>query len=201
MSEHYYTEKPASGIREKEFTETIRNKTLSFVSVSGVFAFGSRIDKVSRLLLENFIPSGKSCLDIGCGYGAIGLFCKALHPQIVLTMTDINERAVAYAVKNAERNKLYAKVLKSDLYDELNDCLFWDIVTNPPISAGKSVVTRLIQEAKSHLHPGGALWLTAFHNKGGSTYKKIMNESFGNVEDVTKKGGMRVYKSILHSSI
>jgi len=198
MSEHYYTEKPVSDIRENEFTETIGSKTLSFVSVSGVFAFGNRIDKVSRLLIENFAPSGKSCLDIGCGYGAIGLFCKALHPQIVLTMTDINERAVAYAAKNAEKNNIYAKVLKSNLYDELKDCLFWDIVSNPPISAGKNVVTRLIQEAKSHLHPGGALWLAAFHNKGGSTFKQIMNESFGNVEDVVKKGGIRVYKSIVY---
>lgn len=198
MNEHYYTEKPVSDIRENEFTETIGSKTLSFISVSGVFAFGSRIDKVSRLLIENFAPSGKSCLDIGCGYGAIGLFCKALHPQILLTMTDINERAVAYAAKNAERNNIYAKVIKSDLYEELKDSLFWDIVTNPPISAGKSVVTRLIQEAKSHLYPGGALWLAAFHNKGGSTFKKIMEETFGNTEDVVKKGGIRVYKSIAH---
>jgi 16S rRNA G1207 methylase RsmC len=196
MSEHYYTEKPASVIKEKEFSETIKRKTLSFVSVSGVFAFGDRIDKVSRLLIENFIPSGKSFLDVGCGYGAIGLFCKALHPQLFVTMTDINERAIAYSTKNAERNNFYVKVLKSDLYAELKDDLFWDIVTNPPISAGKDVVTRLIQESKAHLHPGGALWLAAFHNKGGSTFKKIMEECFGNAEDVVKKGGIRVYKSI-----
>lgn len=196
MNEHYYTEKPVSMIKEKTFTETIRNKTLSLIAVSGVFAFDYRLDKVSSLLIENFIPSGKSLLDVGCGYGAIGLFCKALHPQVLVTMADINERAVTYTENNAERNNLYVKVLKSDLYDEFKDNLFWDIVTNPPISVGKNVVARLIWEAKVHLHPGGALWLAAFHNKGGSTYKKIMDEHFGNVEDVVKKGGIRVFKSI-----
>lgn len=196
MSEHYYTEKPLSEIREKEFTETIGSKTLTFISVSGVFAFEERIDKVSRLLIENYRPSGNSCLDIGCGYGAIGLFCKAIHPQLIMTMTDINERAVSYTKKNAERNNLWVKTLQSDLYEKLENEVFWDIVTNPPVAAGKRVITRLIQDAKSHLHPGGALWLAAFHNKGGSSFKKIMEDCFGNAEDIVKKGGIRIYKSI-----
>lgn len=74
MNDHYYSEKPISEIKEKEFTETFKNKTLKFLSVSGVFAFENHIDKASRLLIENFIPQGRTLLDIGCGYGAIGLF-------------------------------------------------------------------------------------------------------------------------------
>lgn len=196
MSDHYFSEQPQSEIREKEFTQIVRNKTLTFTSVSGVFSFEDRVDKATRLLIEHFLPSGNLVLDIGCGYGAIGLFLKVIHPQLVVTMSDINERAVAYAMKNAERNNLWVKIFKSDLYEGLKEKQFHDIVTNPPVAAGKKVVTQLIQGAKDHLYPGGAFWLVAFHNKGGSTFKKIMEETFGNVEDIEKQGGMRVYRSI-----
>jgi 16S rRNA (guanine1207-N2)-methyltransferase len=196
MNDFYYSEKPISEISEKEFTETCRNKTLFFTSVSGVFSFDRKIDKASRLLIENFVPSGNHVLDMGCGYGAIGLFLKALYPQLVLTLADINERAVKYTKRNAEQNNLWVKVVKSDLYEKLEGSLFNDIVTNPPVAAGKKVVTKLITEARSHLYSGGALWLVAFHNKGGATYKKIIAETFGNVEDVVKKGGIRVYRAV-----
>ena len=197
MHEHYYSEKPTSEIREKAFRETYNNKTLEFVSVSGVFAFENRIDKASRLLIETFRRHGHTVLDMGCGYGAIGLFLKALYPQLIVTLTDINERAVLYARKNAERNNLWVKVFRGDLYESVGDSCFDDIVTNPPVTAGKKVVTRLIQEAAEHLNNGGAFWLVAFHNKGGSTYRKIMEDTFGKVEDVKKQGGIRVYRSYL----
>jgi len=196
MNEHYYSEKPTSEIKEKVFSETYKNKTLEFVSVSGVFAFDSHIDKASRLLIEAFRPSGHKVLDMGCGYGVIGLFIKALYPQLIVTLTDINERAVSYARKNAERNNLWVQIVQGDLYESIGSRLFDDIVTNPPITAGKKVVTRIINDAKDHLEHNGALWLVAYHNKGGSTYKKVMEDTFGNVKDVVKQGGIRVYRSI-----
>ncbi len=69
-------------------------------------------------------------------------------------------------------------------------------MSNPPLAAGKELNTRLITESYKHLSKNGALWLVAFHNKGGSTLKKIMETVFGNVTDVDKSGGVRVYKSI-----
>jgi 16S rRNA G1207 methylase RsmC len=112
-------------------------------------------------------------------------------------MVDINERAVKYSKINAERNYLQVRVIKSDLYSGVESEKFRDIVTNPPIAAGKKVVERLIRESKQHINPGGSLWLVAFHNKGGSSYKKTMQEVFNNVQDVVKKGGIRLYRSIL----
>ena len=184
-------------MKEKEFVAAWKNKKLTFTSVSGVFSYGTQLDKASRLLIENYTPSGYSVLDMGCGYGAIGLFLKALYPQLSLTLVDINERAVAYASINAERNNLWVKVIQSDLYKALNGTLYHDIVTNPPVAAGKKVVTQLIKQAREHLQPSGALWLVAYHNKGGSTFKGIMEETFGNAEDIEKQGGIRVYRSIL----
>jgi 16S rRNA G1207 methylase RsmC len=109
---------------------------------------------------------------------------------------DVNERALTYARRNADQNNLALTVMKSDLYEALGDRLFGDIVSNPPIAAGKSLNIRLIKEALSHLVPGGALYLVAFHNKGGETLKRIMQETFGNVEDIEKSGGIRVYRSV-----
>lgn len=197
MNDFYYSEKPSSEIREKEFTETCAGKSLRLISVSGVFSFENRIDKASRLLIENFKPTGNTVLDVGCGYGAIGLFIKTIYPELSVTMVDINERAVKYSKINAERNYLQVRVIKSDLYSGVESEKFRDIVTNPPIAAGKKVVERLIRESKQHINPGGSLWLVAFHNKGGSSYKKTMQEVFNNVQDVVKKGGIRLYRSIL----
>ena len=121
MSDHYYTEKPKSEVRECRFDWRIARNTLSFVSVSGVFAYGSRVDRASELLISNFKPSGAhpSVLDMGCGYGPIALFIKARYPHLDVTALDINERAVYYTKRNADINNLYVRVIKSDLYSEV----------------------------------------------------------------------------------
>ncbi len=196
MDEHYYTENPTSEIKEKNFTYKIKNSTLEFTSVSGVFAFGQKVDKASELLIKSFTPSGSSVLDLGCGYGAIGLFLKSLFPNLNITMTDINTRAVEYSTINAKNNHLNVQLLKSDLFSGLGETKFDDIVSNPPIAIGKKLLTDLIHDSVNYLNPNGALWLVAFHNKGGSTLKEIMRSVFGNVEDMEKSGGVRVYKSV-----
>lgn len=196
MSEHYYTENPTSEIQEKLFQSRIKGITVGFKSVSGVFSFENRIDKVSELLIENFEPSGASVLDIGCGYGAIGLCIKALFPDQAVTMSDVNNRAVEYSKINAKNNNLDVKVIQGNLYNSLSGQLFSDIVSNPPFAAGKKLLEQMIIEARNYLMIGGALWLVAHHNKGGSTLKEMMKNTFGNVQDVEKSGGIRVYKSL-----
>ena len=198
MSDHYYTEKPQSEIKEQIFEYRIKGNVLKFISVSGVFAFGSKVDRASELLIENFQPSGAhpSVLDVGCGFGPIAIFTKSRYPHLTVHATDINERAVDYTIRNADHNHLAIEVKKSDLFSELGNRLFGDIVSNPPFAAGKAVNRRLIQEAREHLVHGGALQIVAFHNKGGESLKKIMLETFGNAEDIEKSGGIRVYRSV-----
>ena len=195
-SEHYYTEKPTSELKECHFRYRIKNAELSLISVSGVFAFENRVDKASELLIQAFRPSGRSVLDLGCGYGAVGLFIKALYKEQLVCLSDVNERAVEYSMLNASNNHLDVKVVKSDLFSAFGGISFADIVTNPPFAAGKCLLANLIKEAYEHLSPNGALWTVAYHNKGGSSLKKIMLERFSNVEDVVKSGGIRVYKSV-----
>lgn len=199
MDEHYYTENPVSEIKEKNFTYSFGGKDLLFTAVSGVFSFDQRVDKASDLLIKNFKPSGSAILDMGCGYGAIGLSLKAIYPDQDVILTDINNRAVDYTLLNAKKNNLNVQAMQSNLFSNLPKSIYSDIVTNPPIAAGKKLNTQMINESFDHLNPGGALWLVAFHNKGGSTLKDIMKIRFGNVEDIEKSGGIRVYKSVRQS--
>ena len=195
-NEHYYTEKPTSELKERHFRYKIKNAELSLVSVSGVFAFENRVDRASELLIQAFRPSGRSVLDLGCGYGAVGLFIKALYKEQLVCLSDINERAVEYSMLNASNNRLDVKVVKSDLFSSFQGIRFDDIVSNPPFAAGKKILADLVEQAYEHLNPNGALWMVAYHNKGGASLKKIMLERFSNAEDVEKSGGIRVYKSI-----
>ena len=100
--EHYYSEKPRSEIEEHVFRYEIKGVELEFISVSGVFAFRQKIDKASRLLIENYRPSkaGNFFLDMGCGIGPISLYIKARYPHLQVTAVDINERGFLY-YKNA----------------------------------------------------------------------------------------------------
>ncbi|MDF2523180.1 MAG: methylase RsmC, partial [Clostridiales bacterium] len=189
-------ENPNSEIKEKHFNHTINNITLKFTSVSGVFSFEQKIDKASELLIKNFSPSGSSLLDVGCGYGAIGLFLRALYPDQKVHMVDVNNRAIEYTRLNAVSNHLEVNAFQSDLFAAINQQKFDDIVTNPPIAAGKKLNIDLINQSFDYLNVNGSLWLVAFHNKGGSTLKDIMKTRFGNVEDIEKSGGIRVYKTI-----
>jgi len=194
--EHYYTPNPTSEVVEKQMLFPIGDHSLSFVSVSGVFGFSHYVDKASQMLIHAFHPTGNECLDLGCGFGAVGLSAKLRFPAVNVTLSDINTRAVDYARKNAVLNNLAVNIITSDLFAAFPEMKFTDILSNPPIAMGKPFLVRLIQESYEHLADGGAFWLVAFHNKGGSTLKKIMAECFGNAEDVEKGGGIRVYKSI-----
>lgn len=195
MSEHYFTNNPTSKIVTKSFTYTIKGKTLSFTSVSGVFSFEYKIDRASEILIKNFLPTGNKVLDIGCGYGPIGIFIKTLFPEQNVVMTDINTRALEYARKNAQTNNVNVEIIESDMFN--NNCIgyFDDIVSNPPFAAGKNVLKTLVEGSYQHLAIGGNLWLVAHHNKGGSWLKSYMEDIFANCIDVVKTGGIRVYKS------
>ena len=98
---------------------------------------------------------------------APALFIKARYPHLDVTALDINERAVYYTKRNADINNLYVRVIKSDLYSEV-EADIWRYCIQSSLAAGKAVTFRLIQEAVRHLFPGGALQIVAYHNKGAS---------------------------------
>lgn len=195
--EHYFAEDPKSLSKKRIIKTKIKGVEIFLNSDSGIFS-SKEIDFGSRLLVENSKINGKEVLDLGCGYGIIGIAVKKLNPNISLTLVDINKRAVNLTKENCLLNNIEANVFCSDLFahPELINKKFDTILTNPPFSAGKRVCFNFIEQSFGHLNNKGILFLVAPHNKGGESLKKKILEVFGNAGEITKKSGYRVYIGI-----
>lgn len=192
---HYFSEKPTSRLKLGILRCQLREKNFEFITAAGVFS-PKKIDKGSLLLIENMkIADGERALDLGCGYGPIGITAAALAPHGHVVLTDVNERAIWLAKKNIKHNKIHnAEVRKGYLYEtapEKFDC----ILTNPPVRVGMETLFKIIEGAKEHLNSGGTLQIVVRTKHGAKRISGKMNETFGNVYELTKKGGYRVYLS------
>lgn len=193
--EHYYSETPESELKIKKIKARLRNKIFEFYTGSGVFSIKT-VDKGSELLInECIIKENSEILDLGCGYGPIGIaIAKTTNSKV--TMTDINKRAVKLTKMNLKLNDAQAEVKQGDLYKPLKEKKYDTILTNPPYSAGRELCYQIIEEAKEHLKNNGTLQLVAKHQKGGKMLSQKMQEVFGNVKDIAKGSGYRIYLSI-----
>lgn len=167
MADHYYSKRPETAHERRSLETVLRGRSYRFVSDSGVFS-KQGIDYGSRVLIEAMqLPAQASVLDVGCGYGPIGLAALALVPEGHVTMVDINERAVQLAIENAERNGVKNVTVKqSDLFAEVKNERFDVILTNPPIRAGKETVHTIFELAYEHLNEGGTLWVVIQKKQG-----------------------------------
>jgi 16S rRNA (guanine1207-N2)-methyltransferase len=193
---HYYDEKQES--EDKRFLVEIKLKSDAFKlwSSSGIFS-KNELDAATKLLIEN-AQIGENILDLGCGYGVVGIAILRKEEKekknIKLAFSDVNERAVDLTKENLKQLGLKGEVIKSDLFSGIPQS-FDTILTNPPYAAGREICFKLIEDSFEHLNKNGTLQLVARHNKGGSTLAKKMEEVFGNVETIAKSGGFHVYLS------
>ncbi|EHB54225.1 MULTISPECIES: class I SAM-dependent methyltransferase [Paenibacillus] len=195
-NQHYYSNQPETAHDRKELKAELRGHSLSFISDAGVFS-KSGIDYGSRVLIDamEFAPDA-SVLDVGCGYGPIGLTAARLAPQGHVTMIDINSRAVELARENARHNGIAnVTILESDLFTAVKDQAFDVVLTNPPIRAGKETVHTIFAEAWNHLRQGGQLWVVIQKKQGAPSAKAKLEALFGQVEEVTKDKGYRIFKA------
>jgi 16S rRNA (guanine1207-N2)-methyltransferase len=197
MTNHYYTEQPDTAHDLEQWSFELKGKKFQFVTDSGVFS-RETVDYGSRVLIDAFtwteLPEGK-ILDVGCGYGPIGL-ALAYASQLPVEMVDINQRAVGLAEGNAKRNHIEnVEVHQSNIYEEVKDT-YAAIVSNPPIRAGKKVVHEILTGAYPRLKKGGTLTIVIQKKQGAPSAQKKMEETFGNVEIVTKDKGYYILKSI-----
>jgi 16S rRNA (guanine1207-N2)-methyltransferase len=194
MADHYYTKTPESPHRPLRFQAEYRGQPLTFQTDSGVFS-RTEIDKGTRILLTALPePVSGDVLDMGCGYGALGICLKKHSPGCRLTMADVNTRAVALAAQNAAINGVDAETLQSDGFAALENRRFDLIATNPPIRAGKQVIYKMFADAATALRERGAFWLVIRKQQGAPSAVATLNMLFGTVVVLEKKGGYWVIR-------
>jgi 16S rRNA G1207 methylase RsmC len=163
------------------FTDDLAGERLQFHSTWGIFS-PREIDEGTRLLLERIrIMPTDNCLDLGCGYGPIGLYMARRAPEGETLMVDKDFMAVNYSNGNAERNQLpNAKAILSNGFDHIDPALNFDIIaSNIPAKVGKEMLWLILHDAKQHLNHGGRLYVVTIN--GLRQYmKRNLNEVFGN---------------------
>ena len=185
MVRHYYS----SGYGKKILIPLyIHGVTLEFISYKSLFS-GTQVDKGTLLLLENIrIPREGVVLDIGCGYGVIGITIAKLNPRLRVYMVDINPLAVKTARQNAIRNNVADRVvvLKGDMYEPVKNMLFKAIYTNPPLASGRETVETILLQAYNYLEENG--FLQTVLAKGREYYLEKIKKRYNRVEWIKKKG-------------
>jgi 16S rRNA (guanine1207-N2)-methyltransferase len=196
VNDHYYSKQPRAAHQLHELRLEVGDTRLSLISDAGVFS--RRAVDSGTLLLLSHVPTPDSglVLDVGCGYGPIGLYYAASCPRCIVHMTDVNTRAVALSRQNASRNGLTNVVIHDDTFPA-DDALRFDlIITNPPIRAGRQVLLEIFVGAHQRLHPGGRFAFVARTQQGAKRLATDAERLFGNVTDVARGGGYRVYTAV-----
>ncbi|MBN1892675.1 MAG: class I SAM-dependent methyltransferase [Clostridiales bacterium] len=199
---HYFSAKPDAPSERGRIETRIHGIDFCFITDSQVFS-KRHIDFGTRLMIDTAIGEmtarggGRGrFLDLGCGYGAIGITAKRVFPAMEVVLSDINERAVTLARENAALNHCkHVLVVESDGFSNI-DGMFEVIMTNPPVRAGKQTVFSFYEGAYSHLNEGGSLYVVLQKKQGApSSYNKL-KEMFGDCEVLQKDGGYWVMRAI-----
>ena len=193
MTKMYFAENPDAKHDIHELNVELLGQRLTFLTDAGVFS-KKMIDYGSRVLLSVLdFEAGERVLDVGCGYGPLGLTLAKAY-GVAVTMVDINQRALDLAQKNAERNQVSAHIFQSNVYEKVSG-IFDHIISNPPIRAGKQVVHEVISGSYERLKEGGDLTLVIQKKQGAPSAKSKMEDVFGNCEIVKKDKGYYILRS------
>jgi 16S rRNA G1207 methylase RsmC len=192
-SDHYFVPRPESKLKIGIIHTYLRGKPFEFLTASSVFS-KKRIDLGTRLLIESMVLPGEGyVLDVGCGYGAVGIAAAAFNPNLYVVMVDVNERAVKLAKRNIEINHVVnAEVKHGHLYEPVEGLTFNCILSNPPVSAGLATVKELITEAPKHMTEKATFQMVVRSKIGGKRLQLFFKEAFGNFAVLARKSGYRV---------
>jgi 16S rRNA (guanine1207-N2)-methyltransferase len=194
---HYYQNDESLSSNERDIHYVIKGKDFTLTTDRGVFS-KSELDEGSRILIETLLSyefTGRM-LDLGCGYGPIGLTLATFNPSLNVVCSDVNTRALALCRRNANTLNLRQRVtcLQSDIYLEIEG-QFDSIVSNPPIRAGKKVTYAIYTGAKDHLIDGGSLYIVIRKSHGAESVKKFLEEIYGNATLLKRSKGYHILKA------
>ena len=157
-----------------------------------------RVDPGTDLLLSSLrVDEEDVFLDLGCGYGVVGVIVATFRPNANIYMVDVNERACKLAEDNLKDNGVRnAKVISGDGLEAVRDMSFDVIATNPPIRAGKSVIYKMAEDSYARLNSNGRYYAVIRTSQGADSMAAFLKSVFQNVETVGKKSGYKVLCSI-----
>lgn len=190
--EHYFTNNENLKSEIRKINYNYKSFSFTFFSDLGVFS-KDKIDYGSRLLVEtylNYNNSSKKILDVGCGYGFIGVVLSKVTNSEIL-MVDVNKRAIHLTERNIIENKVNAKSFISDAYENVND-KYDVIITNPPIRAGKDKVLEILNESVKYLNDNGKLWFVIRKDQGAKSIIKVLNKEL-KVDNIEKSKGFYIF--------
>ena len=194
---YYFDENPNSESNIKEIKLSLYGQNYAYFTDNGVFS-KSKIDEGTYIFLKVLLPlhlTGR-ILDLGCGYGPIGLTIALNEKQARVDLADINSRALALASRSGERLNLNDRVtfLHSDIFEKIEGP-YDSIVVNPPIRAGKVVTYRMYSESKQYLIDGGSLYVVIRRKQGAESALKYIETVFDNVSVLQKEKGYWIIKA------
>ncbi len=196
-TEQYFAEQPRARSDRTERRFLYQGELLTFVVDTGIFA-SHGLDPGTALLIENLtLRRTDRVLDLGCGWGAVGVAAAKSAPDGRVVLTDVNRRAARLARGNLERNRVQnAEVRVGSLYAPVVGETFDVIATNPPFHAGRPLVLRILSEAPDHLVPDGRLVLVGKGSQGIRFYQEWLEAHWpGPVAVLGRGSGYRVLEA------
>ncbi len=192
-NDHYYSENPKTQAKFGIIHACLKNKSFEFTTASSVFSV-KRVDPGTRILVDNMVlPKNGRILDIGCGYGVLGIVAAKLNPKLQVILTDVNRRAVLLARQNAEKNRASnVEVRQGNLYDPVQNYCFDCILSNPPVSAGMETVEAIIKGAPQVMTSNATFQMVVRSKIGKKTLPEAFEKSFGNFKVLAIESGYRV---------
>lgn len=223
----YFNPDPELTHRSRSFELEFQGESFRFCTDSGTFS-RSRLDFGTELMLTAALgdpdfPRRGKVLDLACGWGPVGCVLLRFFPELSLSMSDVNPRALAAARENITINAAatWPKSAATDRGKEKSvaageeeskytpakvqlrladgtagwDEIFDAILLNPPIRAGKTVVYRLFAEAAAALVPGGRFYTVIRRQQGADSARRELERLFGEsaVSDLARRAGYHVF--------
>jgi 16S rRNA (guanine1207-N2)-methyltransferase len=196
-AEHYYSERPKVPSQRRELHFLYRGSRITVTVDRGVFA-STALDPGTALLIERLDPGPTDrILDLGSGWGAIGIAAARAAPNGHVVLTDVNRRAALLARSNLRRNRLEnAEVRIGPGFRPVGEERFDLIATNPPYHAGRELVLGLLEETPRHLTERGRLLIVGKGSQGIRFYQQWISEHWAvPVEVLARGGGYRVLEA------
>ena len=191
--DHYFSSAPKSEDRFGLIRANLCGRNFEFLTSSSVFS-KTKVDLGTQVLVESMVlPQKGNLLDVGCGYGVVGIVAGSLNKHLHVVMSDVNMRAVRLARRNVEMNRVFnAEVRYGYCYEPVVDMRFDAVLSNPPVSAGMDIVKAIVSGARDVLVSGGTFQMVIRSKIGAKSLPELFEETFGNCNVLARESGFRV---------